>query len=228
MEGKLTIPNKHIFWIDDARTLAMLLVIIGHCGYTDIMTPFGGISYYGGNAPSMLSLGWKLLNLMVAFVYGFHVPLFMVISGACFSLTIHKVIRFKSFVCNKASKLLLPFFFTTLFLAVPLKYLSGYYSGSSDVLRDIFLGQFLLMGNSHLWFVVSLFWIFLVYYGFYKVRLTYSWWFLPIAALVSMFATYFTNKGVEFLGILLALKHFIYFAFGFKYLCQFDATKWGG
>lgn len=220
--------NKHILWIDDARTLAMLLVIIGHCGYTDIMTPYGGVSYFSSIALDEYSLGWKLLNSIVAFVYGFHVPMFMVISGACFSLTIHKIAEFKSLVRNKSHKLLLPFLLTTLFLAVPLKYMSGYYEESTDVLRDIVLGQLLLMGNSHLWFVVSLFWIFLIYYGLYKWRITQQWWFLPAVTFLSVCATYFTNKGVEFLGLLLALKHFVYFAVGFRYLRKLDATEWGG
>lgn len=37
---------KHIAWIDHARTLTMLLVIIGHCTYTKLITQYGGIDYF--------------------------------------------------------------------------------------------------------------------------------------------------------------------------------------
>lgn len=220
--------NKHILWIDDARTLTMLLVIIGHCTYTNLMTPYGGIDYFSDISPTDYSVGEKLLCMMVSFIYTFHMPLFMMLSGACFSLTIHKVAGLKAFVSNKARRLLVPFLFTTLLLSVPLKYMSDYYSESANVLEDIVLGQFLLMGNSHLWFVVSLFWIFLMYYGLHQKHLTDKQWFLPSLVGVSIVATYFTNKGIEFLGIFAAFKHLVYFAFGFKYLRKLDATMWGG
>lgn len=220
--------NKHILWIDDARTLTMLLVIIGHCTYTNLMTPYGGIDYFSDISPTDYSVGEKLLCMMVSFIYTFHMPLFMMLSGACFSLTIHKVAGLKAFVSNKARRLLVPFLFTTLLLSVPLKYMSGYYSESANVLEDIVLGQFLLMGNSHLWFVASLFWIFLMYYGLHQKHLTNKCWFLPSLVGISIVATYFTNKGIEFLGIFAAFKHLVYFAFGFKYLRKLDATMWGG
>lgn len=220
--------NKHVLWIDDARTLTMLLVIIGHCTYTNLMTHYGGISYFSNVSPEEYSFGEKLLTTMVSFIYTFHMPLFMMLSGACFSLTIHKVAGLKAFVSNKAKRLLVPFLFTTLLLSVPLKYMSGYYAESANVLEDIVLGQFLLMGNSHLWFVASLFWIFLMYYGLHQKHLTDKRWFLPSLVGVSIVATYFTNKGIEFLGILAAFKHLVYFAFGFKHLRKLDATMWGG
>lgn len=220
--------NKHILWIDDARTLTMLLVIIGHCTYTNLMTPYGGISYFSNISFEEFSFGEKLLATMVGFIYSFHMPLFMMLSVACFNLTIHKVAGLKAFVSNKARRLLVPFLFTTLLLSVPLKYMSGYYSESANVLEDIVLGQFLLMGNSHLWFVASLFWIFLMYYGLHQKHLTNKQWFLPSLVGISIVVTYFTNKGFEFLGIFAAFKHLVYFAFGFKYLRKLDATMWGG
>lgn len=48
--------NKHILWIDDARTLTMLLVIIGHCTYTNLMTPYGGIDYFSDISPTDYSV----------------------------------------------------------------------------------------------------------------------------------------------------------------------------
>ena len=103
------------------------------------MTPYGGVDYFSDISPTDYSFGEKLLCMMVSFIYTFHMPLFMMLGGACFSLTIHKVTGLKAFVSNKARRLLVPFLFTTLLLSVPLKYMSGYYSESANVLEDIVL-----------------------------------------------------------------------------------------
>ncbi|MDQ9822176.1 hypothetical protein RFZ44_02145, partial [Acinetobacter sp. 163] len=63
-----------------------------------------------------------------------------------------------------------------------------------------------------------------MYYGLHQKHLTDKRWFLPSLVGVSIVATYFTNKGIEFLGILAAFKHLVYFAFGFKHLRKLDAT----
>lgn len=219
---------KHIAWIDDARTLTMLLVIIGHCTYINLMTPYGGIDYFDDIPSSEYSLVWKLLSVLVGFIYTFHMPLFMMLSGACFSLTIGKESCARKLIKNKAKRLLIPFLYTALFISIPLKYMGGYYAGSVNVLKDIILGQLFLMGNSHLWFVFSLFWIFLVFYALYKLRLTSKCYFIPSLICLSLLATYLGNKGYEFLGLVAAMKHLIYFSIGFKYLHIINAQKWGG
>lgn len=222
------VTNRHIGWIDDARTLTMLLVIIGHCTYLNIMTPYGGISYFENVPSTEYSIMWKLLTSMVTFIYSFHMPLFMMLSGACFSLTLKKVSGMLPLLKNKGKRLLIPFLFTALLVSIPLKYASGYYAHSANVLHDIVLGQLLLMGNSHLWFVFSLFWIFLLYYGLYKLKATTRWFFMPVLVCLSLSASIMGNKGIEFMGIIAAFKHLFYFAFGFKYLYRIDTWKWGG
>lgn len=220
--------NKHIEWIDDAKTLTMLLVIIGHCTYYTIMTPFGGVSYFSDVPSSEFSFTWKLLGMTVAFIYTFHMPLFMLLSGACFSLSMRRDVKFKALLQNKAKRLLVPFLYTTLLVSIPLKYFSGYYNASSNVLHDIIFGQLLLMGNSHLWFVFSLFWIFIFYYVLHGLGFTDKKWFLPFLAGLSIVATYLGGKGYEFLGLTASMKFLLYFAIGFKYLHRLDSAKWGG
>ena len=220
--------TKHIAWIDDARTLTMLLVIIGHCTYTNLMTNYGGICYFDDINPHDYSTMSKLISIMVGFIYTFHMPLFMMLSGACFGLTIGKVNNGTTLIKNKSRRLLIPFLYTTLLLTLPLKYLGGYYNDSTNVLQDMFFGQFLLLGNSHLWFIVSLFWIFLLYYILYKKGFTdskYSFILLVVATLVG---TYLVERGIEFLGIVGAIKHLLYFSIGFKGIKQTDAKNWGG
>lgn len=52
----------------------------------------------------------------------------------------------------------------TFLFSVPLKYISGYYGQSKHLVKDIFVGQVLLQGNSYLWFLLILFMIFIIVY----------------------------------------------------------------
>ena len=83
------------------------------------------------------------------------------------------------------------------------------------------------MGNSHLWFVFSLFWIFVFYYGLHSLRVTDKKWFLPFLVGLSLAATYLGGKGYSFLGLTASMKLLLYFAIGFKYLHRLDSAKWG-
>lgn len=219
--------KKRITWIDDARTLTMLLVVIGHCTYYSGQNAYGGLSCFDTAAPSGVSVSWKILNTVVDFIYSFHMPLFMMLSGVCFSLTLEKTYSIVMFVRNKAKRLLVPFFYTTLLLVIPLKYVSGYYAASVDVLKDMILGQLLVMGNTHLWFVCSLFWIFLMYYGLHRAEITEKQWFFPLLIALSILGTYLYNKrGYEFLGVVEAVKYLFYFAIGAKYLQRLNNLTW--
>lgn len=69
---------------DSLRIWATFLVIIGHCGYYTITTNYGGIDYtplyYNFKEPIV----HYILSLIVAFIYSFHMPLFIGLAGAVF------------------------------------------------------------------------------------------------------------------------------------------------
>ena len=152
----------------------MILVVVGHCTYYTIAGPseYGGIDYAGAMeaAGVMDTYVHAWTSVLTMFIYTFHMPLFMAISGAVFELGWNKG-KYRDtaiFVKKKVLRLLVPFFGVTLFYGVPLKYLSGYWNESSDVLRDIFIGQVLVQGNTHLWFLLTLFFEFLIFYLFLR------------------------------------------------------------
>ncbi len=76
------IYKKRILWIDVARGIAILLVVLGHC-IGDLNDP--------GNR----------------FILAFHMPLFFFISGMCIS---EKVIPLKEYLMKKIRTLLMPQF----------------------------------------------------------------------------------------------------------------------
>lgn len=162
MDNKLP-SNTHVEWIDSLKVIATLLVIIGHCTYYNIQSPYGGINLLEYSCGS--SLTSKLINYLIGFIYTFHMPLFMAISGMCFFLSLQK--REQSFsylVKSKWKRLLIPFLGVSIFYSIPLKWLSGYWDNSANTLHDMLLGQLFLLGNTHLWYVFSLFWIFIIFY----------------------------------------------------------------
>lgn len=214
MENTLNIRNKKkIEWIDMARVITMLLVIIGHSNYTYIPTDFGSLNY---PEPEETCISYLFLKKMVYFIYSFHMPVFMAISGLCFSLGFHKTKALRDLIINKGKRLLIPFLVVTTFVAIPIKFIGGYYSTSENIFHDIIMGQYLLMGNSHLWFLVSLFYCFIIFYLIEPIHkkfpllfwcgftgLALSTWIIQILL------------GYDAFGIPGMTKNLLYFAIGF-------------
>lgn len=146
------------------RFIATLLVVLGHCTYYKISTNYGGCDYsaFVGNGCTMLFLFQKITMLL----YLFHMPLFMTLSGALFwkSNKHKKYHNIKTILIDKGRRLLLPFLIVSICYSFPLKLLSGYYYQSVNLVKDFFIGQLLLQGNTHLWYCVTLFFIFLIVY----------------------------------------------------------------
>ena len=196
----------------------MILVIMGHCTYYTIQTSFGGVEHVPGNGEySFMS---RLLVFASMIIYKFHMPLFMAVSGAVFSWTMGKFDTLSQLLNKKAKRLLLPFLLVTTFISVPLKYGGGYYAHSTHVSWDILCGQYLLLGNSHLWFVVSLFYIFVIFYCLERYRIPKNqlyWYFLLGLSWFSLVLGYFWGHELGgMLGVEGALRHLLFFALGFS------------
>jgi fucose 4-O-acetylase-like acetyltransferase len=157
---------------DSLRIWATFLVIIGHCRYYTITTNYGGINYsvlYDSIQEPMMH---KILGLIVGFIYSFHMPLFIALSGALFRYTTkEKEVKFSFFVKSKINRLVIPFIVVSIFYSIPIKFFSGYYNESNNLFYDIFLGQICLLGNSHLWFLITLFFDFIIIYIIEKIIL---------------------------------------------------------
>lgn len=155
--------SKRIDWIDYARAISIILIIIAHTHYLSISTDSEeflqqthilfstiGTSPYFHYANKIF---YEILST-------FRLPLLFMLSGIVYSLS-RKKRTIAELTRNKFRRLIIPFIFTTLFLSVPVKYLCGYFDESTDLIRDIVCGHILLMDNSHLWFLVTLFVIFI-------------------------------------------------------------------
>lgn len=207
--------KRNIEWIDALKVVTMLLVIIGHCTYLSISTSYGGTPYANCQFEGEQSWTAKALLVLSTFIYSFHMPLFMSISGMCLRLSLGKNPTWGQFVRKKGKRLLVPFLCVTFLYAVPIKYLSGYYALSTNITKDILLGQVLLLGNSHLWYVMSLFEIFLAYYLVERRKVKKGVTFWVVLMLVSWIGKYLEGH-FNILGLGAAMKHLLFFAIGYN------------
>lgn len=98
--------SEEFTYIDIAKGIGIFLVVLGH-----YVNPFFMPDYF---------------QHIVNFVYTFHMPLFMAMSGFLFGKSFGKVNNYRSFVLKKSQRLLIPYF-TISILLFGIKYICGFF-----------------------------------------------------------------------------------------------------
>lgn len=132
------------------KVICTLLVVIGHAAVM-----------YTGNGVVVPASGSRIISYLSQYIYSFHMPLFFVISGAVYNLCIEKG-KYKNnlkFITLKAKRLLIPYFAFGLLYITPVMLFLGFDKSSyfSYAVNGILLSR----NSRHLWFILTLFWIFL-------------------------------------------------------------------
>jgi fucose 4-O-acetylase-like acetyltransferase len=161
-DNSLAEQSSHIVEYDCLRVILTILVVLGHCVYYRILTDYGGIDY--SDFITSKSLALLFCEKLKVLIYLFHMPLFVALSGALFSMSHKKYSSVRCLVGIKARKLLIPFFAVSLCYSIPLKIAADYFDKSTNVFLNLLIGQILVQGNTHLWFLPTLFIIFVVVY----------------------------------------------------------------
>jgi len=189
-----------------------LLVVIGHCTYFQIITDFGGCDYSQYfNEDDLIT---KLLMEIVRFIYVFHMPLFMGLSGALFRMGIqnNRYKTLKPMVISKWKRLMIPFVAVTFLYSVPLKYLSGYYKYSDNLFWDIIAGQLFLQGNSHLWYCMTLFAIMIIAFILKSgINLPHTY------KVIILLGMYFVSFIIKIQAIKLICQYLLWFYIGYGF-----------
>ncbi len=134
---------KRIVSIDIARAIGIVLVVIGH------YMPEGAPFWYEG---------------MRNWIYSFHMPLFMFLSGYVYSLTARKE-TYLSFLSRKAARLLIPYLIVS--VVIILIKLAGQKVLGIGLKNPVGADAFIRMlaypeAAIHLWFIFALWWIFVI------------------------------------------------------------------
>lgn len=137
--------NKRIEIIEILQCIAVLLVVLGH----SIETPHSNILFF---------------HLLHDFIYSFHMPLFMLISGYLF-YNDNKKRAYLQFIKHKAEGLLLPYFILSTFVFLPRTFLNKYNVNKIDLSIDGYIHQLIYPWDNvitQFWFLPTLFLIFII------------------------------------------------------------------
>ena len=136
------IEDKRIEWIDIAKGIGSILVVLGQC--LNIDTPAFHI------------------------IFMFHKPLFFILSGYVFN----NKRRFREFVYKKVQALVIPFFgFYLIGLIVTLLILEWREGLSKEgIIKDLWLADPNAVHNSSIWFLICLFWVQILFWIISKMR----------------------------------------------------------
>lgn len=154
--GEDILKTMKIEKYDVIRVWAMLLVVFGHIECWNM----GELAF---DIPNMGGLRFIIVNL-TKIIYTFHMPLFFALSGAIYSYNElnGRHLRMVSLVKKKFIHLMLPYYASVILLLIPLRAVIGYYSANKYTLIDIVKDILLLQNDEHLWFLHTLFFIFVL------------------------------------------------------------------
>ncbi len=204
--------SKKIFEYDFLKAFAMILVIVAHCIYYIVTSKYGGIDYSQGKVITNY-----IINFLAYFDITIPMPIFFIVSGALFRNTFLSMEKknegMKHLAVKKFKKLMIAFFVVSIFYTIPIKYITGYFSNSQNLFSDIFIGQILIQGNTHLWFLPSLYFIFLIAYFIEKKNIKYEKYIIiPIT-----FLLYIIHTKIPVNLILYITKFLFYFYIGYYF-----------
>ena len=128
--------KKRNYFLDFTKAFAIILVVFGHC------IQYGSGEYY-------LKEELFFENIIFKYIYSFHMPLFMLISGYLFAFGTHK--GAKKIIINKAKSLIIPVF-TWCIIPVIIFYIKN------DVSIISTIKYYIIHGINSLWFLWAVFW----------------------------------------------------------------------
>ena len=133
--------RKHFFTIEVVRAITIILVVIGH--------------YSPDNAPL-----WY--NSLLKFIYSFHMPVFLFISGFIYIAT-KKEESYLSFLFKKVKRLLIPYFSTSvIIISIKLFSQGNAYLENPVTINSYFEIFYLPVAGYFLWFIIALWWMFVI------------------------------------------------------------------
>ena len=206
----LNIQSERCSWLDLAKGIAIVLVVLGHSLQKDMRIEYGAI------------------NVLHQFIYSFHMQLFMFLSGVAHAIRIEqgKSVDFK----YKIKKQLIPWGYYSLLIYVCIGCVAFLVRNSERVIsfeKVTFSEYFLrcIAGNNpyvvHTWFLLALFLICVLFDGISKLSGQDARWLQLVAGvcflIIRIMLMMYTSPWLDQLKRI--LQYYIFFAVG-DYLPQ--------
>jgi fucose 4-O-acetylase-like acetyltransferase len=137
------------------RFLAIIIVMFGH-----------SIIIYDSNWGLYTSIYSSNLLVFIKHIINYiQMPIWFGLSGYLYYFSIKKKEHFKVVFLKKLKKLIIPFFMIGLFYFMPIRYIINYENFVNNSLTyNIWHNLILGFDNGHLWFLPTLFFIFLIFF----------------------------------------------------------------
>lgn len=195
--------NRRIAWIDTAKAIAMLLIVFGHV-------------YIAGYAQR--------------FVYTFHVPVFVFLSGYCFS----GEKKFFTFLKKKLIRIMVPYYFFGLFAIVAYHLFGSFFPAKGYLsVKDCLIGLLIgnvkcnrMLFNLHLWFLPFIFMLSIMFYWLKrcidfiseKTGINNLYGYIIVFAFTMVVSVVIINRETEFylpFSTEIAIRNMPFFSLGF-------------
>ena len=196
--------------LDYLKTIGILLVVIGHC-----------TSIYTGGWVFTSPVNSPIYGLIASYVYTFHVPMLVFVSGAIYyycRINKGKYSSLKSLIINKFKRLILPFLFIGILYSIPIKYIIGMIEGNIiNNIKSFILG----LNTGHLWYLLMLFNIFILFYLYEKFILNRKY---SIVLNLILFSILYISSGffTNIFQINRAIQYSIFFYLGYEFFRSKD------
>lgn len=192
--------------LDVMKFWGILLVVLGH------VTNFYADSPLVSPLDTSESFGY-----VSSFIYQFHMPMFIFVSGAVYAFqveTLKKKSNIWTLIKKKSQRLLVPYVIFGFFIMVPLMACCHFREG---ILDYAYHGMLLSKDARHLWYVLALFEIFVLFWCMAKVVDVIKfpqWILLP----VSLGLYLLSSKFPYLFQISVAFKYQFWFTLGYEFM----------
>lgn len=202
----------YAYLYDFGVTGVIVLMILGGIYYQTMMLA-------NGISDTKVHLAIKIIS---NYLYSFHMPAFFALSGCLFWNQI-KQNRWtlSSLIGKKFKRLILPLFGTWFFWNIPIKYISGYYLG---VPFSKVLLQLIFPNRVYLWYLESLFLVFVIVYITIKLIHNNSWRLIILLLMYTggIVLQYYANDYIPFGN---PMRYCIWFYLGKQIECITDKIR---
>lgn len=142
------------------NVITTLLVILGHAGCV----------YAGKWNCEVFYKNSNFIRYITEYIYSFHMPLFVFISGYlyCNGKNNNKYKSLRDICVKKFKRLLIPYFFIGIFFMIPIHMIFNIDNINTSYIIRIWNEIILAKSPRHLWFLLMLFNLFIIFYIFEK------------------------------------------------------------
>lgn len=178
-------------YIDFCKVLLSFLVVLGHV-----------FKMYSPETAINTGVECNFLRFVYRWIYTFHMPAFILISGFVFQecKECGKYSKYILFVKNKFGRLMVPYFSFAAMLVLPTRYIIE--DKITPPMLENYINSFLLgLDMRHLWYLYTLFVLFLFFDLLYKILIRYRTIvtvFLTILSVCSALSTAYFAIGYAF------------------------------